>query len=424
MSQFTKLGNTYFRQDNSGELFAVSDPDTLRGLQKGQLPYNAVENTRGLSFAGGNKTTDAPAPAPTSAPSAPATDAPATNAPEDFKQNLINTIMNYKGVTDTSQLEEKRQNLLRQQMLSAPYSAEGDKDLTAAHKLSLMRTRGQEFEPELQAIEQEIITKKNLPVQQLQTMSAMVGLAKDLGLLDPDRLEELKIANPEISFADTMEEALGYLGGVIRADTELSRKVKQAQLNAATVAADALKNGTGTKILPPTNVSNLSDARFLPGELAKLEKTIKDKPGLFGKLKNVEIIGTDIRLNPFAAMSTDTNIADAEFKRIAQLVGKFMEGGVLRKEDEVKYAKMLPGLQDLNPTVAQAKLDGVREMLAMKYNNYLIDFNGSGYDVAAFAPIDFGIGVEGGNTQVMTGPGGTYNVALDKVELFKANGYK
>ncbi len=64
-----------------------------------------------------------------------------------------------------------------------------------------------------------------------------------------------------------------------------------------------------------------------------------------------------------------------------------MEGGVLRAEDEKKYAKMLPKLTD-SYDVAQNKLAGVRKMLADKYNGYLTDYANSGYDVSNFTQVD------------------------------------
>jgi len=42
-----------------------------------------------------------------------------------------------------------------------------------------------------------------------------------------------------------------------------------------------------------------------------------------------------------------------------------MEGGVLRKEDEIKYRKMLPQITD-TPQVARNKIKNVTEMLKLQ----------------------------------------------------------
>jgi len=50
---------------------------------------------------------------------------------------------------------------------------------------------------------------------------------------------------------------------------------------------------------------------------------------------------------------------------------------------------MLPQLSDQNVRVSLSKLQGVRDMLSLKYNGYLTDFSGSGFDVSGFNPISF-----------------------------------
>ena len=63
--------------------------------------------------------------------------------------------------------------------------------------------------------------------------------------------------------------------------------------------------------------------------------------------------------NPY---DTQAQALESEFRAAAQLVGKAMEGGVLRKEDEIKYRKMLPNLGD-TPEVAAEKIRVVQQML-------------------------------------------------------------
>ena len=90
---------------------------------------------------------------------------------------------------------------------------------------------------------------------------------------------------------------------------------------------------------------------------------------------------------PLSSFDDSKRLAEAKLKTASQLVGKFMEGGVLRKEDEEKYSKMLPQLTDPEST-AQGKLESVRTMLQMKYNSYLTDFSTTGYDVSGFSPLE------------------------------------
>jgi hypothetical protein len=64
-----------------------------------------------------------------------------------------------------------------------------------------------------------------------------------------------------------------------------------------------------------------------------------------------------------------------------QTIGKLKEGGVLRAEDEVKYAKMLPELTD-TPEVARNKIQLVMREMAQKQNDAIAALEAAGYDVS------------------------------------------
>lgn len=53
-----------------------------------------------------------------------------------------------------------------------------------------------------------------------------------------------------------------------------------------------------------------------------------------------------------------------------QFIGKALEGGVLRKEDEAKYKKILPTMQD-SPEVAKNKLAYLKQMITADLNSYV-----------------------------------------------------
>jgi hypothetical protein len=64
-----------------------------------------------------------------------------------------------------------------------------------------------------------------------------------------------------------------------------------------------------------------------------------------------------------------------------QIIGKGLEGGVLRKEDEIKYAKILPKISD-PPAVAKSKLDGLVKALEAKREEDIEAAKEAGYDVS------------------------------------------
>ena len=69
--------------------------------------------------------------------------------------------------------------------------------------------------------------------------------------------------------------------------------------------------------------------------------------------------------------------------RVKQVIGKTMEGGVLRKEDEYKYAKILPTIGD-PPEVAASKLNGLETAITQRKATKLDALEDANYDVTRF----------------------------------------
>jgi len=73
----------------------------------------------------------------------------------------------------------------------------------------------------------------------------------------------------------------------------------------------------------------------------------------------------------------------AVIDRVKQVIGKALEGGVLRKEDEIKYAKILPTIGDV-PEVVKAKLEGLQSAIAQRRSRTLDSLADAGYDTSRF----------------------------------------
>lgn len=73
----------------------------------------------------------------------------------------------------------------------------------------------------------------------------------------------------------------------------------------------------------------------------------------------------------------------ASIDRVKQVIGKALEGGVLRKEDEKKYEKILPTIYD-PPEVVQTKLSGLRSALEQRRQTTLEALSDAGYDTSKF----------------------------------------
>jgi hypothetical protein len=68
-----------------------------------------------------------------------------------------------------------------------------------------------------------------------------------------------------------------------------------------------------------------------------------------------------------------------------QIIGKGLEGGVLRAEDEHKYDKIIPKLGNTRP-VLQKKYEQLREMIINKYQSNREGLEKARYDVTRFEP--------------------------------------
>lgn len=73
----------------------------------------------------------------------------------------------------------------------------------------------------------------------------------------------------------------------------------------------------------------------------------------------------------------------AVIDRVKQVIGKALEDGVLRKEDEKKYEKILPTIGDVD-TVVAAKLTGLSRAIAQRRATLMEALADAGYDVTRF----------------------------------------
>lgn len=130
--------------------------------------------------------------------------------------------------------------------------------------------------------------------------------------------------------------------------------------------------------IPADKAFVLSDGRNLPESLDRLRETIKGNTSAMGP-----IAGRLRSLNPFDQTAQTLN---SQIEATKQMVGKFVEGGVLRAEDVPKYAKILASVND-EPNTALAKIDNMQRELEAKYNGYLDSLKNSGYNTSKFSPL-------------------------------------
>ncbi len=117
-------------------------------------------------------------------------------------------------------------------------------------------------------------------------------------------------------------------------------------------------NSTASGVIADTK-TGLAALQQLSG---KIEGSNANNPGI-GQLRG---------MNPF---DTNAQSLKADINTARQIVGKALEGGVLRKEDEVKYKSILPTNGDTDQ-VAQYKIKELINLISGRLNEYQSNISG------------------------------------------------
>lgn len=158
----------------------------------------------------------------------------------------------------------------------------------------------------------------------------------------------------------------------LKADQEYKKEdlaLKRQELGIKSASANEPKQ------LPAAQIAQLKEGETIPSTLQNLSGLIKEKSDLFGP-----VTGRILENNPY---SKEGQLTRAQLKTASQQVGRFLEGGVLRKEDEAKYEQMLPKLSD-TPEVAEGKLKLVYDMVSKKQEDLMKGVAGQKYSTAGF----------------------------------------
>jgi len=146
----------------------------------------------------------------------------------------------------------------------------------------------------------------------------------------------------------------------------------QAALARWTGQRDQANKPKKMKELSQANIKNINEGNAIPAMLEDVSKVIDDNSKEFGPLS-----GSASLMNPY---NTKVQAINAQMRASSQAFGRFMEGGVLRKEDEEKYKKMFPSVSD-TPGLAKEKLNVVNRLLVQKQNSLIDAYKKQGFNL-------------------------------------------
>jgi hypothetical protein len=158
-------------------------------------------------------------------------------------------------------------------------------------------------------------------------------------------------------------------------EKQLSLQEEQIKATKSEKEAEAKKG----KIIGAPTVVNVNEGAASARKLPDIDVLIESNKDIFGPIG-----GTARSINPY---DTRAQSIDAEMRAASQQFGRYMEGGVLRKEDEDKYRRMFPKIGDTY-SVAKNKLSTVNRMLSLKFNSDIDALKQSGYDVSGFQKLE------------------------------------
>ena len=136
--------------------------------------------------------------------------------------------------------------------------------------------------------------------------------------------------------------------------------------------------GLKGKELTQNMIYKISEGKNIPTMMKRLDEAVekygKEMGPVFGRLKEI---------NPYSTKAQEFN---AVMRTVKQMVGKWLEKGVLRKEDEEKYKKIFPKMSDTK-AVAKAKVKELTKMLTEDYKAMVSTFEKQGYDLTGLTNI-------------------------------------
>lgn len=179
---------------------------------------------------------------------------------------------------------------------------------------------------------------------------------------------------PIMTYQDAYNMAIQQYGATTRSE---ANTIANSILSAAKTAGTG-----GGKQLPAGSLLKLADAENAITLLDNLEQTISENKDLFGP-----ITGRLRAMNPW---DTKASVQQSMQTAVNQIVGKAMEGGVLRAEDTAKYLKILAQVGD-TPEAAIDKVRQLRKQLASNYAGIIKSYQRGGYDPYAGSGADSSI---------------------------------
>lgn len=363
---YTRVDRATGQPDRTLDLPAYKSEYYLRAPQGGSRTQSPVTDGDGIEMPSPEdaKTFDVPNTTPGAAPPYNYDKKGPQPKPSDVPSKLPEGVKdpesepaakkggNYKPLS-ASEVNTSAERMLKETIADLEAQIPDERDLNSQPKQGESFNSAEDRAKEAQALKKQIIGDI------AKAKDGLIGLQRDIEKETRGEARTKRLAEFQAKLREaTQRERLGKSSG----------------------GKDGGKEGPGGgKPLSPVYVEKFGFGKTAVNELSLLGSKVAEKKNLFGP-----VLGRAGSANPYAKESQELQ---ADLKRTAQTIGKYMEGGVLRKEDEVKYEKMLPIMSD-TPDVAQYKLKEVEAMLRRKHEQDVSTLKAQGWDTTGLNIFD------------------------------------
>lgn len=217
-------------------------------------------------------------------------------------------------------------------------------------------------------------------------MRRMVNDQEKIAMMDPSYRTDM---SPTLAFYDSINPGSNLSRGYTKPESTqdalrkaLNYRMQQPRTSQdkllglmAKQEAAELKAAQGRQ-LSANDVMKVQEGENIPMMLEDVGEIVSANAGIFGPIEG--------RLHGVNPWDTQGKTVDAQMRAASQAFGRFMEGGVLRKEDEEKYRKMFPSLSD-TPSVATNKLEVVKRLMQQRQEGNVNALSQAGFDTSMFA---------------------------------------
>lgn len=184
-----------------------------------------------------------------------------------------------------------------------------------------------------------------------------------------------------------LENAIqGQRSKLTASDIALLKLGQQKPQATTVVVGDGAGKGAQAKPVSDSMLERISAGENSLDQLDALEKAVRDNKGIIGATGLKSILAGQNYTSFGNEDIEKLQGINQQFSLLKQTLGKALEGGVLRKEDEKKYAKIFGDIQR-DPKLLEQNIGKLKKMVGTDLQRRIQNLGAGGRDVSGFGGV-------------------------------------